>query len=267
MGVPLREQLLWRIEQLTSSQELNLSKHVAYFPELLERLTVPGLETWLDKSSVASLGDGGSLELNGFLVVPEPRRLAGYFERKLLFDANVALHGKFELVPEDRGAGICLRFLHGSFALYDELGLQEVQLRTGLASGSWYWAQVGFEFQPPGHEDRAALAKWARAVCEALGVEELNVEDYATAAGFARLGGVRKLSFEQLADAFPEKRDEFKALAMQNGLQMDERIEFGRAVMLSGPDWSAYLQLNGPSRVAFELALASKEERLAREQA
>jgi hypothetical protein len=44
---------------------------------------------------------------------------------------------------------------------------------------------------------------------------------------------------------------------------MDEQIELGRAVMLSGPDWRSRLVLDGPSRVAFEIYKRTKEQRLA----
>lgn len=262
-GEPLDQQILWRIGELTNGQEIDLAEHVQFFPELIAGFGTPGLESHLvggEEGSVATLEDGGSLLITGFLHDPAERCLVAKFKRRLLLEQGLALHEMLEVEPELRGQGICMRFLRNSFALYDEFGLEEVHLQAGLATGRWLWARVGFEFTLPADCDR--VRGWAVDVCGALGIDELRVESYSSAAQFARMGGNRTVSMRQLAEAMPERATHFEERARANFLDMERRIELSRAVMLTGPDWNARLALRGPSRTAFEIYAEAKDERL-----
>lgn len=262
-GVPLRDQILWRLGELTNAQEVDLVEHASHFPELYTGFSAGGLQTGFvggEEGSIGSLEDGGSLVLTGFLHDPGSRTLVAKFKRRLLLEQELALHELLEVEPELRGRGISLRFLRRSFGLYDELGLQEVHLQAGMGTGRWLWARVGFEFTLP--VDCERVRGWATKVCGALGIDELNVGSYASAAQFARMGGNRMVSMAQLAEVMPAEAERFRLRAEANELGMDERIELGRAVMLSGPDWNGRLALAGPSRLAFEIYTDAKEERL-----
>jgi hypothetical protein len=271
-ATPLREQLLWRMEQLTSGQAFNLCEEVEHFPEVLDAFTLPGYETQLlavdDEGKMACKGnleDGGSLLITGFLHTPRPDfEKVATFRRELRLESGLAHHRLLEVEPPFRGRGLSLHFLHRSFAFYDELGLEEVLQQASLATGRWQWARVGFEFFPASECEE--LRKWTARVCRALGVRGLNVSNYSSAAQFARMGGNRKVSFEEMAQAMPRKRCDFAKLARKNCLAMEDQIELARAVMLSGPDWKSRLVLNGPSRVAFNIYKEAKEEQVAREQ-
>lgn len=271
-GVPLREQLLWRMEELTSGQAFNLYDEIEHFEEVLDGFTIPGYETQLvavdDEGKLvckANLEDGGSLLVTGFLHTPRPDfRKVATFRRELRLESGLAHHRLLEVEPPFRGRGLSLRFLDRSFALYDELGFEEVLQQASLATGRWQWARVGFEFFPASECEE--MRKWAARVCKALGVKGLNLMSYTSAAQFARMGGNRKVSFEEMAAAMPRKREEFEGLAEENGLAMDEQIELARAVMLSGPDWRSRLVLDGPSRIAFNVYKRTKEQRVAGEQ-
>lgn len=266
-GLPLADQLIWRIEQLTSGQSIDLAEQIHHFPEVTEAITPPTLEAKLlggPERSEASLEDGGSLVLIGGLNVPGSLQLVAKFKRRLQLGQKLAYHEMLEVEPEFRGRGICLQLLRRTFVFYDALGLEEVQVEASLSTGRWYWARVGFEFELP--KDREEVKKWAIEVCEALGISSLNVDTYSSAAQFARMGGNRRVSLGQIAAAIPAKAELVKTIAEQNGLEIEERIELGRAVMLTGPEWTGRLQLQGPSRVAFEIAVDGKEERMKREE-
>lgn len=264
-GVPLKDQILWRAEKLTSGQDLDLAAEAKHFPELCVGFSCPGLQMGLvggDEGSAISLEDGGSILLTGYLHDPARKSLVAKFKRRLLLEQELAIHEFLEVVPQWRGGGVAMRFLRSSFNLYDELGIKEAHLQAGMATGRWLWARAGFEFTLPSDCER--VKRWAEEACAALGIHELNVDSYSSAAQFVRMGGNRMTSMQEMAAAMPERRQLFEARAEANSLLMDQRIELGRAVMLAGPDWNGRLLLDGPSRLAFEIYVDSKEERLLR---
>jgi hypothetical protein len=271
-GTPLRDQLLWRMEQLTSGQSFALHDQIEHFPELLNGFTLPGFEIQLlpvdhegKLACKANLEDGGSLLLTGFLHTPRPEfAKVATFRRELRLESGLAFHRVLEVEPPFRGQGLSLKFLGRSFELYDELEFEEVLQQASLATGRWHWARVGFEFFPASECEE--MRKWAARVCEALEIKGLNLDHYSSAAQFARMGGNRRISLGELAEAVPDCERDLAELAEKNCLALDEKIELGRAVMLSGPDWKSRLVLNGPSRVAFEIYKQEKEERVIREQ-
>jgi hypothetical protein len=275
-GLPLRKQLEWRVERLTAGQTLDLFSTVEHFPELVDAFVVPGYETKLVQrdergkpACKASLEDGGSIVITGYLHEPSPDGEApgprvGQFQRELQLDASVVIHWHLVIEPDFRGRGISLQLLRRSFQFYDELEMELVLIQAGLATGCWHWARVGFEFLPT--DDCAKVKAWAVEVCGALGISGLNVDSYSSAGQFARMGGNRKVTFEELAAALPERSADLRELADENGLKMDERVALGRAVLLSGPPWRGQLDLKGPSRTAFEIYADSKEERMADEE-
>jgi hypothetical protein len=215
-GIPLRDQLLWRMEQLTQGQAFNLYEEIEYFDEVLRGFTIPGLETQLvavdDEGELVCKGnleDGGSLLVTGFLHTSRPEfRKVATFRRELRLESGLAHHRLLEVEPPFRGNGLSLRFLDRSFSLYDDLGFEEVLQQASLATGRWQWARVGFEFFPASECEE--MRRWAARVCEKLGVKGLNVMNYTSAAQFARMGGNRTVSFEEMAEALPAKREEFE---------------------------------------------------------
>jgi GNAT superfamily N-acetyltransferase len=268
--VSLREQILWRTGELTSGQSIDLGEKIEHFPEVKEAFSIDGFKTKLlpksaeDPGSKASLEDGGSLLLTGLIHTPPPGpRMVAIFKRRLQLDLGWAIHEYLEVKPEFRGQGINLQLLRRSFDFYDALGLESVHLKASLATGRWHWARVGFEFHR--EHDRDAVRDWAVSVCEALKITGLSVENYSSAAQLVRMGGNRTASLEEIADAMPAERSRLEELAAANELAFNARLDLGRAVMLSGPDWMGRLELGGPSRVAFGIYADGKEERLRNE--
>lgn len=268
-GMSLREQLLWRIGELTSAQSIDLSEHVEHFPELIEGFTAPGLRRPVlasrDKNgklvSVGSLEDGGSLVVTGSLS-NEDGRFVGSFKRRLQFDPNWALHEQLVILPEFRGRGIAPRFLTRSFDLYDALGLEEVHVVAALETGRWYWAHMGFDFLLEEH--RVMVRAWGEEVCHQLGIDGSEIGELSSAGQIARLDCDREICLDTLAEAMPNQRQRLEAeVAEKNGFEMDKPISLGRAIMLSGPEWRGFLQLEGPHRLAFDEAA---KERAARAQ-
>jgi hypothetical protein len=135
-----------------------------------------------------------------------------------------------------------------SVALYDQLGFEYIRLRAAF-SGTWYWAQWGFHF-----EDAAELAKiqhHTQEIIDALG-GGLDASSLTHPVQFYRLGDPTEITFEELADALPHRRDAYEDIANDNGISMHDGIPFGRAVLLTGPSWYARLNLEGPDRLIYD---------------
>ncbi len=266
-GWPLREQLLWRVGELTSGQSIDLGEQVEHFPEVVAGFTAPGIEPVLVSRgddgkliSKASLEDGGSLLATGFLQTPGGGNYLGSFKRRLQLEPNWAVHEQLIIKPEHRGRGIAPRFLLGSFEFYDALGLEEVHAVAGLETGRWYWAHMGFEFTKA--NERACVRAWAKEVCTALEVDDSGIGEGSSAGQIARLDCEREISLEALAEAMPNQRGRLEVeVAEKNGMEMTRPIPLGRAIMLSGPQWSGFLQLAGPHRLAFEEAARERAEK------
>jgi len=267
-GWPLRERLLWRIGELTPAQSIDLAEHNEHFPEVMAGFTAAGIEPVLvsrdDEGkliSEASLEDGGSLVVTGALRAPAGEFI-GSFKRRLQLEPNWAVHEQLVIVPEYRGKGIAPRLLLSSFELYDALGLEEVHVVAGLETGRWYWAHMGFEFLKM--EDRDMVRAWASEVCSALEVTVPELGERSSAGQIARLTCKREVTLEALAEAMPSQRERLEdEVAEKNGMDMRRPITLGRAIMLTGPQWRGFLQLQGPHRLAFEEAAQERVSRAA----
>jgi GNAT superfamily N-acetyltransferase len=267
-GWSLRERLLWRVEQLTNSQFIDLAEHAAEFPELLEGFTTGNVAPRLITREVsalpkleskATLEDGGSFLVVGALHAADGAYV-GTFQRRLQLDPGWAVHELLVLDPPFRGRGIAAELLGSSFSLYDDLGLEQVHLVAGLETGRWYWAHMGFDFLRT--EDRELAHAWANEVCEALQVDPEGLGSEPSAGQLARLRGKRDVTLENLANAMPQQRARIEVeVAAKNDLSMDQPLVLGKAVMLTGPQWRAYLQLQGPQRLAFEEARRERTSR------
>lgn len=263
-GWSLRDRLLWRIGELTSSQSIDLAEHVEHFPEIVDAYTLNEIRPVLvsrdhdgELMSKASLENGGSIRVTGALVYD--RQFAGQFMRRLQLDRNLAMHEHLIISPRFRGQGIGARFVHRSLELYDALGLEQVGLKAGLATGRWYWAQMGFDFVVP--EEVEPIRVWAKKVCDATGVEADGLDELSSAPQFARLEGTRAISFGEMAAALPDHAEHLGKVAEANGFAPDDLLGLGKATMLSGPGWSARLDLKGAQRRSFEEALLERSAR------
>jgi GNAT superfamily N-acetyltransferase len=264
-GWSLRDQLTWRIGELTNSQNIDLAEHAEHFPEVLDAYTLNRITPVLvarDKDgeliSKASLEDGGSIRLTGFLM--DDGRFVGEFMRRLQLDRGLAIHEHLVIDPPFRGQGIGARFVHRSFDLYDALGLEQVGLKASLATGRWYWAQLGFDFVLP--EEVGPIRSWTKQVCAATGIGAAALDGLSSAPQFARLDGTREISFGEMVAALPDHEERLKEIAEKNGFALDDEMGLGKAVMLSGPEWSARLRLDdGAQRRSFEEALLERSAR------
>jgi GNAT superfamily N-acetyltransferase len=260
-GESLRQELLWRIEGLTNGQAIDLADHIEAFPEIEAAFSIPNAALELIPGRCeASLEDGGTLELVGFIHArgSGTGHLVAQFHREIRFDHDCAEHRWLKVEPQFRGYGISSALLLRSFGFYRALGISAVELDAGMETGRWHWARVGFDFMWP--KDREKVRAWAREVIDRLGVQQAGIDAFISATQFALMEGNRKVSLAELAGAIPEMRERIEAVAAQNYLQMETRIALGRAVMLTGPGWDGRLDLNGPSYVQFKSYADAKAE-------
>jgi GNAT superfamily N-acetyltransferase len=262
--VSLKEQLIARIDELTQATEVDLAANIERFPELKAAITPPGYMSSLvpgEAGAKARLEDGAVIELVGGLHLPGHQLPIATFKRTLNLDGKWAYHDHFEVRPDYRGRGISLQFLRGCFKLYDDLGLTEAHVQAS-ETGRWHWARIGFQFSPASAGDK--VREWAAELAEALRLPIVVSADASTTQ-LVGMGGLRKISMADIAAAVPRKAGEAKKAAECNGFEMEERIDFGRAMLLTGPEWDGRLGLQEADRVLFDIALEDKEERLARQ--
>lgn len=257
----LRGRILARIEAMTNGQAIDLAENLDRFPEISDAFSIPNASLELIPGKCeASLEDGGSIELVGFLHVEAGggSHLMAQFHREIRLDQDCAEHKWLKVEPVFRGYGISSALLLRSFSFYKALGLSAVELDAGMETGRWHWARVGFEFMWP--KDREKVRAWALEVTGRLGLYRPGIRAFGSATQFARMEGPRKVSLEEVADAFPEIRSRLPSVAAQNCLAMDDRIAIGRAVMLTGPGWEGRLDLHGPSYAQFKSYADAKAE-------
>jgi len=247
--VPLREQLLWRIERLAGA-DLTEPPVTACFSEVLSAFEPSILSLNLIPNQCGiDPADGGSIRFGGVLRAGEDQ-LIGLIQRRLMVGNGYAIHERLYLLAEARGRGINVVSLQGAFDLYDQIGIDRVILAAALDTGRWHWARVGFEFLL--ESDREAVRRWVSGALKALQIGDLRVDRYTSTAQFARMGGSRKISLGALAEALPRERRRIEKIALGNNLDLGESIDLGRALMLTGPPWWGVLELNGPGRQAFK---------------
>lgn len=264
-GWPLRRRLESRIVKLAEATEVDLGRHIAQFPEIEAAMGLAGYDSFLldgEAGAKAIVADDISLELIGGLSLPTGEKpLVATFKRTLQLGEQWAYHDACEVKPEFRGRGISLKLMDGCLKLYERLGLTEARVQAS-ETGRWHWARVGFQFSPPSSGQK--VRDWAAELCDALEVRA-TIEPTASATQLVALGGNRKISMADVAAAVPRKAEEARRSAAANGLDFEERIEFGRAMLLTGPEWDGRLGIREADRVLFEVALEDKEERLRRE--
>lgn len=247
-GGSLNEELRRRIEQLGGHADFGDAAICDAFSEVLAAFEPPGftLVPIPDRCAIDS-EDGGSIVIGGRLYAGD--KFLGLLQRRLMLERGFAIHELLHLEQGARGYGVSAVCLKRCFGLYDELGLKMVLLQADM-TGKWHWARVGFEFVLD--KEREIVGSWTERALAALGIANLRVDGYDSAAQFARMGGARLLALESLAAAIPAERVRFRQIATENGLEMGDEIALARALMLCGPTWFGALELKGPGRVAFE---------------
>jgi len=252
---PLRAQLIERIEIAGGAVDLSAPEYANAFAEVWEGLSIPRIKLVpVEGDCWADLEDGGTIVVKA--IIDLDGSPIGIIQRRLALGRKIAVHELLYLVPSARGMGLTVALLLGSFSFYDELGLGEVQLEAAMETGRWYWARVGFEFIRD--EDARLVREWAVEVVDATAIRGLRVDRYTAAGQFARMGGRRKIALGRIAKAIPARKREIEDLAAANGLDLNDRIALGRAVMITGPAWFGRLDLNGPERAAFNAYAAAR---------
>lgn len=268
-GWSLREQLLWRVGELTSGQSIDLAGHAEQFPELIDGYTLNRFTPILHSEdgegntiSKASLEDGGSLRLTGSLHLEG--EYVALFMRRLQFDQDWAIHEHLAIDSKYRAYAIGPRFVHRSLELYDALELESVKLRAGLETGRWYWAHMGFDFAVATEVEK--VRDWAEQMTAALGIEIEGLEHLQSAPQFARLQGAEaeEVCFNDLIAAIPERRASFLETALGNGIPLERKLPLGKLLMLTGPRWDGQLSLRGAQRRGFEAAVAERSAKAQR---
>ena len=143
---------------------------------------------------------------------------------------------------------IAPRSLIRSVELYSALGFEYVHLRAAF-SGSWYWAQWGFHYEDPG--ELKTIQSHAQEIIDVFG-GGLDAETLTHPLQFVRLGEPTEITFDELCDALPKKRDAHEGIAHDNGLGLHDPVPFGRIVLLTGPSWYGRLDLTGADRLIFD---------------
>jgi len=237
---------------------VDIAEHIGEFPEVEAAFSIPNTTLELVRGQCpASLDDGGSLELVGFLWTQrgseKPRVL--HFHRVLAFDQDCAEHKTLKVEPEFRGDGLSSALLLRSFSLYKALGLRRVEVKAHMETGKWHWGRVGFDFERSDHLER--MKDWALEVVKRVGVRRPGIDKFTAAAQFATMEGNRPVS---LAEIGTTPYGDLGEIAKQNCLDPQEPIRLGRAVMLTGPAWDGHLDLYGPSYTQFKAYAEAKAE-------
>jgi hypothetical protein len=247
-GKELYEQLLWRLEILGGDVDLTEPGYRGAFAEVLDAYVPANYELFLQPASRcrATLARGGEIEFTGLLVTGG--NVTAELARRIHLGGRSAEHHRFRVIPRYRGNRIAPRSLIGAVRLYQSLDFQYVRLRACF-SGTWYWAQWGFHFEDP--YEMAAMQSHAQEIIDVFG-GGLDATTLTHPVQFLRLGEPTAITFDQLCDALPQRRDAYEDMARENGLGMHDAIPFGRIVLLTGPSWHGRLDLDGPDRLIYD---------------
>jgi hypothetical protein len=202
-GRELYEQLLWRIKVLGGDADLIDGENRRAFAEVLDAYVPENHSLVLNASERcrAANDDGGEIYFTGVLVTGGTA--TADLKRRLRLAPRVAEHLWFRVVPRYRGNRIAPRSLIRSVALYDQLGFECVRLRAAY-SGTWYWAQWGFHFEDT--SERTRMQEHAQGIIDALG-GGLDATTLTHPIQFYRLGEPTAITFDELTDALPHRRD------------------------------------------------------------
>jgi hypothetical protein len=247
-GADLRDQLLWRVEILGDDVDITTARNRDAFSEVLDAYVPENHRLVFNPSQPcrASLAGGGEIVFTGLLVTGDTA--TAELERRIFLGRRVAEHRRFRVAPRFRGNRIAPRSLIRSMALYDQLGTEHVLLRAAW-SGTWYWAQWGFHFGNP--EELAKVQAHAQELIDIFG-GGLDAFTLTHPSQFYRLGEPVRITFDQLGDALPHRRDAYEEIAYDNGIGLHDPCPFGRMVLLTGPSWDACLDTSGADRLIFD---------------
>lgn len=181
-------------------------------------------------------------------------------KRDLDFGSGLAHHALLVVRPEFRNLGLAAVLVLHSLAFYERAAIKEIRLTAGLTTGPYYWARLGFAFETPA--DAELVRAWAARVNGKLnlGVDCLTVQ---TAYQWSRFGLDEDvyLSLGQIAAVFPDDADRIGVRARDVGLALDQRVHFGKAMLLSGPSWRGRMVVSRVSRTLLENYLAGRVNR------
>lgn len=201
------------------------------------------------------------IDVGGFLVSTTGEKIAE-LKRSIDLRAGVAKHVSLLVPPTFRGVGLAASIVLRSLGFYERIGVRDVVLTAGLATGRYYWAKLGFEFA----DDHAALVNWGRRANAALGLG-LKPEVFAqmTAFDWAYLeheGDMPGVSMEQLARALPGEREGIMKRAEMNSIGASDLLPIGKALLLTGPNWDARLRVASPQIGLIETYVEQKAQGL-----
>jgi hypothetical protein len=252
-GGSLREQVLRRIRLLGGDADLKRRENREAFSEVLAGFTPSGyqLEVNLHLASFVTESQGCSVELHASLI-DESRRVA-QFVRCLFLTPRLAEHRLFRLEEGYRGCGIGVMCLKRAIELYHDLEIDRIRLLAGLQTGTWYWAQCGFRFINPDQRDK--MQAWAREVCDAVGVI-LDASALSDPIQFALIE--EPVTFAELITELPTYAAKFETAAVENKIALNEEIDLGKAVLLTGPCWDGELRLGTEDEILFEHFASAK---------
>jgi hypothetical protein len=225
-----------------------------------------------DECAIATASN--TIQVSGVLVDTQNRQCVGPMRRTLVLDVHFATHDYMALQQFYRNHALAPVLLTQAFAFYDTIGILVVFVQAGLETGRWYWGRLGFEFFRPA--ERAAVRRWGRAIVSALGAP-VDVGAISEARHWALLGSTPpqiRTSLEAIADAMPRSRFKhfggapirryLEVVAERNRLRLDQEIDLGRAIMLSGPDWYGFFPLyDGARRTQLNLYTNTRLRRAA----
>jgi GNAT superfamily N-acetyltransferase len=246
--MPLRDQVLWRIHQLGGHADLTERANRLAFADILDAFVPENFELVLNPAQrcEATNHGGGIIEFTGLLVTGGTQ--VAELERRILLGPNRAEHRRIRVIPRYRGNRIAPRSLIRCISMYEKVGIEQVRVRA-CWSGTWFWALWGFHFADPSERER--VRNHAQGIVDAFG-GGLDAGTLEHPLQFARLGEPETITFDELADQFPHRRDAYEDIAYQNGLGVHDPISFGRAVLLTAPSWYGCLDLSGADRLIFD---------------
>jgi hypothetical protein len=228
------------------------------FREVFDAFTPPRFDLFAMPDECAISTADNTIRISGVLVDAANRQCVGPVRRTLVLDFRFASHDYMSLQQFYRNNALAPVLLTQAFTFYDSVGILVVFAQAALETGRWYWARLGFEFFRA--SERAAVARWGRAVVAALG-NPVDTGSLHEARQWALLGSTppqAQTSFEAIANALPRSRYKHFArlpirrylelVAERNRIRFDQDIDLGRAIMLTGPDWYGYFPLYDRAR-------------------
>jgi hypothetical protein len=210
---------------------------------------------------------GRTLTFTGFLADLSVSQAVGLIKRELLLDQKSAVHHFLEIQNQYRSKAMALVLLDRGFEFYRSLGFESVLIETGRASGRWYWARCGFDFDPSQPEVRERLERWYQQVIDAFGYKPASPPQRAQ--DWALLGTEKRgflASFAELDEKITGKRVRLEEVAHANHIEWTQRIEIGRLAMLSGTEWPGVFDLRDDVlKASFDAHLMERVQELQRD--